>query len=135
MCNCSGAYPQYYNNYSQYQGYGGSYPQTYPQYGSYEGCCGTYPQYYYYPVSQYPAIVVNSSSVEVNPTPVYPVIVNPTPIVVNPTPIVVNPTPVVVNPTPVVVNPTHVVVNPPPQKPVSMRGEYRVGNCLIICNK
>src|SRR5208282_1468541 len=101
MCNCFGAYPQYYSNYSPYPGYGGSYPQSYPQYGSYEGCCGTYPQYYYYPV--------------------YPVIVNPTPIVVNPTPIVVNPTPIVVNPTPII--------------PVSMRGEYRVGNCLIICNR
>jgi len=46
MCNCSGAYPQYYNSYSSYQGYGGMYPQSYPQYSSYQGYGGGYPQYY-----------------------------------------------------------------------------------------
>jgi len=54
MCNCFGAYPQYYNNYSPYQGYGGMYPQyysqSYPQYynnySPYQGYGGMYPQYY-----------------------------------------------------------------------------------------
>lgn len=115
MCNCFGAYPQYYNSYSTYQGYGGmyppyysqsypqyynnyspyeayggSYPQYSPQYSSYEGYGGMYPQYNTYPMGQYSGIMgypVSSCGCG------------------------------------------HSLPSG------STRGEYRVGNCLIICNR
>ena len=94
MCNCSGAYPQYYNSYSSYQGYGGGYPQyypqSYPQYSLFEGYGGMFPQYNNYSMGQYAGMMA------------YPVSG---------------------------CGCGHSLPS------VSTRGEYRVGSCLIICNR